>query len=243
MTQAQNLTDAVAARLAAVRETKAGNHAEAARLLQPVADARPKDAAIQLEYGNALVQSGAFEQAIAAFDRALAVNPSIAHAHSNRAFALNRLHRHVEAAESARQARAIAPTDNAAANNLAHALKMMGRFAEAAEILESIVARDPNHVEALNNLGDCRRALGERAAAAAMFDRAIEIRPNFAHAHVNRAFLSFQSGNWAAGFAEYEWRFSLGLPLQHRGEAVAWNGAPAPGRTLHLETEQGHGDA
>jgi tetratricopeptide (TPR) repeat protein len=243
MTQTRDLTNVVAARLAAVREAKAGNFREAARLLEAPAAERPDDATLQLEYGNALVQAGANEKAIAAFDRVIALNPQIVAAHTNRSYALNKLGRHVEAESAGRRAIELAPGDPAAANNLAHALKLQGRFAESAAILEPVVARDPKRLEALNNLGDCRRALGHSDEAIAIFEKAISINPDFAHAHVNRALCRLQAGEWRRGFEEYEWRFGLGLPLQHRGAAEPWTGAPEPHRTLYIETEQGHGDA
>ena len=243
MTQTRDLTNVVAARLAAVRESKAGNFREAARLLEGPAAERPNDATLQLEYGNALVQAGANEKAIAAFDRVIALNPKTVAAHTNRSYALNKLSRHVEAESAGRRAIELAPDDPAAANNLAHALKLQGRFAESAAILEPIVARDPKRLEALNNLGDCRRALGRSDEAIAIFEQAIAINPDFAHAHVNRALCRLQAGEWRRGFEEYEWRFGLGLPLQHRGAAEPWMGNPEPHRTLYIETEQGHGDA
>ncbi len=243
MTRTRDLTNVVAARLAAVQESKAGNFHEAARLLEGPAAERPNDAALQLEYGNALVQSGATDRALAAFDRVLALSPQNGTALTNRSYALNRLGRHVEAESAARRALELASDDPAAANNLAHALKLQGRFAESAAILEPVVARDPRRLEALNNLGDCRRALGRFDEALAIFERAISIDPDFAHAHVNRALCRLQAGDWRRGFEEYEWRFGLGLPLQHRGAAEAWNGEPEPHRTLYIETEQGHGDA
>jgi Flp pilus assembly protein TadD len=243
MTQPNDLSGVVAMRLAAMRESGARNFREAARILEPAAAARPKDSALQLEFGNALVQSGAMEKAIAAFDRVIEISPAAGIAHANRAYALNKLGRHAEAEVSARRAVEIDPTDNAAANNLAHALKLQGNFSEAAAILESVVARKPDHMEALNNLGDCRRALGKYDAAVALFEQAIAVNPDFAHARVNRALCRLQRGDWRRGFEEYEWRFRLGLPLHHRGAAEAWTGDPAPGRTLYVETEQGHGDA
>ncbi len=243
MTQARDLTNVVAARLAAVRESKAGNFREAARLLEGAAGQRPDDATLLLEYGNALVQSGSTDRALAAFDRVVVLSPQTAMAHINRSYALNKLGRHVEAESAARRALELAPDDPAAANNLAHALKLQGRFSESAAILEPVVARDPKRLEALNNLGDCRRALGRFDEAIAIFEQAIAINPDFAHARVNRALCRLQAGDWRRGFEEYEWRFGLGLPLQHRGAAESWNGDPAPHRTLYIETEQGHGDA
>ena len=55
----------------------AGAHAyDAHDDLEPAIAARPNDPALQLEYGNALVQAGAIAPALAAFDRVIELTPS-----------------------------------------------------------------------------------------------------------------------------------------------------------------------
>jgi tetratricopeptide (TPR) repeat protein len=243
MQTADGLSDVVAIRLSALRATHAGKFAEAVRLLAPVVEARPNDAAIQLDYANALAQAELNARALSAYDHFIELKPEIAIAHSNRSYVLNKLGQHVEAEAAARRALELAPDDSGAANNLSHAVKLQGRYEEAAAILGPLVIRDPERVEAINNLGDCMRAECRLDEAEELFLRAIRISPDFAHAHLNRALCRLQRGDYITGFREYEWRLRLGLPLQHPGDAAPWDGTPAPGRTLFIETEQGHGDA
>lgn len=243
MQAADGPIDVVALRLAALRATREGKFAEAARLLTPAAAAKPNDPAIQLDYANALAQADQSAKALAAFDRFIELKPDIALAHINRSYVLNKLGRHADAEIAARRGLELAPNDGGAANNLAHAVKLQGRFEEAAAILGPLVEREPERVEAINNLGDCLRADARLDDAEAMFLRAIRIQPDFAHAHLNHALCRLQRGDYETGLPAYEWRLRLGLPLQHPGDATPWDGSPAPDRTLFVETEQGHGDA
>lgn len=75
--------------------------------------------------------------------------------------------------------------------------------------------------------------------------RALEISPSFAEAHFNLALAHLISGDYARGWAEYEWRtrapgyadyanFPFGMPR--------WRGEPLDGRSLLVHAEQGFGD-
>lgn len=94
----------------------AGDHARAVTLLQQAAHAAPTNAgywsdlaAAQLALGSVSTDTTAFRQAVAAADRSIALSPSLAAAHFNRAAALDRLGRRGEATASYRRALAVEP--------------------------------------------------------------------------------------------------------------------------------------
>ncbi len=70
----------------------------------------------------------------------------------------------------------------------------------------------------------------------------LQLDPNLADAHLNLAQGLLRSGNFAEGWAEYEWRW------QRKGMAEAvldqprWTGSPLAGRAILLRSEQGFGD-
>jgi len=53
------------------------------------------------------------------------------------------------------------------------------------------------------------------------------------------------SGNWRAGWTEYDWRFRSRLyaKAMPRPNRPVWSGAPLPTRTLAVTTDQGFGDS
>lgn len=124
-----------------------------------------------------------------------------------------------------------------------------GRLDEALRLAEAAVQRFPeeeaawkNYVVALlwaNRIAECLEAC----------DRALARHPQSRALHLSRGFALLISGQFRAGWVEYEWR--LGLATASGGPAVSppdpslprWDGAPLAGRHILLLSEQGYGDA
>lgn len=105
------------------------------------------------------------EEAMAAYRRALELDPGLADAHVN----LGRLlHERGEAAEAERHYRlalAVRPEDATAAFNLGVALQDLGRLAEAAEAYEKALEIDRSLADAHYNLAGLYERLGQPEAA------------------------------------------------------------------------------
>jgi len=135
-----------------VLSAQQGRTAEALDLIGRAVAINPRDSNAWVNYGNVLNLSGRFEEAVASYDRALAMAPD-AGTLINRGSALQGLSRRPEALASYEQALALEP------NNIQALFKrgvILGELRYTDEALASysrVLARDPNHAEALNNRG------------------------------------------------------------------------------------------
>jgi hypothetical protein len=103
------------------------------------------------------------DEALAAYERAIALAPGYAEAHNHRAIALNDLDRPAEALASSDRALALAPGHADAWYNRGNALRELHRHADAAQSYERAIALAPDHASAHWNLADCRLILGDFA--------------------------------------------------------------------------------
>lgn len=125
----------------------------------------PESAAGWYEQGLYLEEEEAFDEALAAYRRAVELDPALADAHVN----LGRLlHDRGEAAAAERhyrEALAARPDDVTAAYNLGVALQDLGRLREAAEVYELALTLDAKLADAHYNLSGLYEELGELEAA------------------------------------------------------------------------------
>jgi predicted TPR repeat methyltransferase len=139
-------------------------------------------------YRLAVIQShfGRLSEALAIYDRALALKPDHADALNNRGNILQALRRFDEALASYDKAVAFAPRFAAALSNRGAALQELSRFEEALASYDGALAIDPAYTDALYNRGNILRELKQLEEALASYDRALAITPRHAEAHNNR---------------------------------------------------------
>jgi tetratricopeptide (TPR) repeat protein len=132
-------------------------------------------------------QQRRFDEALASYDRALALRPDHAEALCNRGATLHALQRFDEALASYDRALALQP-DHAGAvlYNRGNALKQLKRFDEALASYDRALALQPDHAEALCNRGIALHELKRFDEALASYDRALALRPDYAGALYNR---------------------------------------------------------
>ena len=106
----------------------------------------------QLRKGNALADLGKLDEAIEAFDQALAINPDYHLALFNKGTALADLGKLDEAIEAFDQALAIKPNFYEALTSKGNVLADLGKLDEAIEAYDHALAM-PNFYEALTNKG------------------------------------------------------------------------------------------
>jgi Tetratricopeptide repeat/Glycosyltransferase family 9 (heptosyltransferase) len=103
----------------------------------------------------------------------------------------------------------------------------------------------PQHAPAWNNRGNVLMALKRHAEAVESFSRAIALVPDRADAHFNRSLAQLAIGDYARGFAGYEWRWKRsGMPAVRRnyGRPLWLGGFPLERKTILIHSEQGLGD-
>ena len=170
----------------AVSAYRAGKLVEAEQLCGQVVAAQPDffDALHLL----ALVQSllGNKETALAGYDRALALVPDHAEAHSNRGLTLHGLGRFEEALASYDRALGLLPSYAEALTNRGRTLHELGRFEEALASYDRAIVVRPLHVGMHNGRGVTLHELKRFEEALASYDRALALRPGYAEALHNR---------------------------------------------------------
>ena len=128
---------------------------------------------------------GRFKQAIASYQRALAIKPDYAEAHNNLGVALRDLGKLEEAVTSCTKALKFKPDYAEAHNNLGTALYSLGKLEEAVISYTKALELKPDYVEAHNNLGTALYDLGKLEEAVTSYTKALELKPDYVEAHNN----------------------------------------------------------
>jgi hypothetical protein len=181
---------------------------------------------------------------VAAYRRAIELEPGHREARVNLGVTLLELGDVDGAVEVQRQALALDPGLAEAHNNLAAALLAQSRPEEALAALRAALAADPDAPLPHANWGVVHNRRGDLAEAAEGFRRAVALRPQVASLHLNLALTLLQATRFADGWREYEWRWrNGGAPATKPGTAQPlWDGSPLAGRRILLMAEQGLGD-
>src|SRR6185437_1345847 len=173
----------------------------------------------------------------------LAVKPDFTDAVVARGNVFYQMGRHADALAEYERALAMEPDFAYGFNNRGNALIELNRHAEALTDYDAAIARKP-FASALVNRGSALRYLGRADAAMASFDHAIALEPQMPEAHWNKALLQLALGDYANGFAGYEWRWRGATELTSRGFVQPqWAGEEIVGKTIFLHAEQGYGDS
>ena len=205
---------------------------------------RPGHAGAQAGLAAALLAEGHAEAAAGAAETALQFTPGDPHALFTLASAKLRQKWPAEALTLFDRLIAANPGHARARHNRAHALIDLGRLDEARIELHASLEHDPELKHAWATLGYLLTLEGELPAAIAACERAIALDPDFAVAQWNRGVALLLGGDFAGGFAAYEWRKRHPV-FRHHFTAMPgtpWQGQPLAGKHLLIRAEQGFGD-
>jgi tetratricopeptide (TPR) repeat protein len=230
--------------IAAAAHHRAGRLLEAERGYRRILAADPQASDALHMLGVLAYQTGRNAAAAELIGRAIALHGQNASYHSNLGLALQALGDLESAAASFRRAITLNPDAAAAHNNLGIVLTALGRWDEALACSGKALELQPDFADAHVNIGHVHRQQQNREAAIAQYRTAIRLRPDFAEAHTSLAHALLAGGDFAEGWAEYEWRWQTRsmLPGRRNFTQPQWRGQAGNGRTLLLHAEQGFGD-
>ncbi len=143
-----------------------------------VEERKKKEVNAFLQKGVAFYDQKNYEEAIAAFDQAIRLDPNDNFAFNIKGLALYELGRNEEAIAAFDQAIRLDPNNSAAYNNKGASLDELGRGEEAIAAYDQAIWIDPNISVVYNNEGDALYELKRYEEAIAAFDQAIRIDPN-----------------------------------------------------------------
>jgi tetratricopeptide (TPR) repeat protein len=220
-----------------------GKPEEAARALEEAVRVKPDYAEAFYNLGNVLQTMGRRDEALAKYREAARLRPKYGEALNNLGLLLTEAGKHGEAAVILQQAVRLRPQAVEGHNNLGLAYTALGRFVEAEACFQEALRLDPSYVEAHNNLGSVYKEQGRLEEALACYQLALWLDPQSASTHYNRSLALLQSGDYAEGWKEYEWRWKRKQAPRRTFRQPRWDGSPLEGRTVLLWCEQGLGDA
>ncbi len=183
---------------------RGGNATLTMRDCKRLPDRNPADAIARYNQATELLGLGRYEEAVAGYDRAIALEPRRAASHVNRGLALQHLGRYEDALASYDAAVALDPSSADAQTDRGTALENLGRIEEALASYGAAVALDPKSSIARFNQGNALKALGHLDAAVACYDRAIALSPEHAPTHVNRGSALLSLGRFGEALSSYD---------------------------------------
>ncbi|MGE0359597.1 MAG: tetratricopeptide repeat protein [Vicinamibacterales bacterium] len=156
-----------------------GRPAVAVSHFRASAERRPQSAAAHYNVGTALTSAGLFDDAIAAYERALAIDPRYAKALNNLGDTLMATGRISDAVPRYEQAVALDPAMAESRNNLGAALWRRGDYARAERELREALRLRPGYADAYFNLGHLAIRTKDVVAAGRYFRQAAEAKPEW----------------------------------------------------------------
>jgi hypothetical protein len=109
--------------------------------------------------------------------------------------------------------------------------------------LSPAVSLSPTLINVYRVLGTAYHKAGNMTDAINAFERLIAAAPNDADAHVCVGISRLLLGDLQRGWPEYEWRLKTKYFMNEPPTGMPrWDGQPLNGKTILVNTEQGHGD-
>ena len=194
---------------------------------------------------------GKLDEAIANFDEAIHLKPNDVSAIFNKGNAFKEKKLFFEALTSYDEVFFLYPQHFKAYTNRGMVLQELGRPHDAIASYTKAIEINGDFAEAYSNRGNAFKQIVEYDAALADYSAAIGIKPDYADAIYNRSVLNLLQGNYAAGWAEYEWRSRVSVVYRDSllGHAditteflVRNSRSDFNGKTVFVASEQGVGD-
>src|SRR5215208_3858173 len=165
-------------------ELARGRSTEAAMVLEQAARKDVRSALAFLNWGEALKSARQYDKAIAAFKRALVLQPHYVDALNSLGAVYVELEKAEEAEDYFKRALSFNPKHVMARNNFGVLLKSKGLLAEALSEFEAASAADPTYAMAFFNAGTVLKDLQKTEAALRALEQAVQLRPDLAEAHL-----------------------------------------------------------
>lgn len=219
-----------------------GRQDEAADCFLKAMQVQPAFSDAYLSLGKLRCAQAHFQDAAVVFRSALLLQPENAAAYNGLGVALKGLGQMEMALNAFRQALNFSPDSAEIHNNLGNALKSLGDLAGAAASYRTALQLNPDNARTWSNLGNTLQATGEIDGALACLEKAVALQPDFAEGHWNLGVACLLTGNYLAGWREYEWGIAAGQRIFPAFSQPRWQGEKLAGRTILLCGEQGFGD-
>lgn len=220
-----------------------GNLGGSELLLKQIVKKTPQNSEAWRLLSVVAAQQDDYELALVRIEKSLLANKRNAIAHSNRGNILLSMGHLTDSIEAYKVAIKLAPNYAEAYSNLGNALQVKHDYQQAIDFYKRAIEIDCNNSDFMINLGNAYFRVGSCSDAIDTYRSAIQQSPNNPNAHFYLSLAEFSSGNFHAGWAEYEWRWASkevdSTPL--KTSKPVWQGQSFEG-CLFVWSEQGIGD-
>jgi serine/threonine-protein kinase len=151
---------------------------------------------VQLAIGTLNRRTGAYLEAVSAFQRTLELDPGNVDAYIGLGLTYDSLGRTAEAEQAFHHAVDIAPTCWNCYNSLGVFLNKQARYGEAVQAWEKVTELTPDNVWGYMNIGAAYLSLGRFAEANESFRRGLKLAPDNADLYSNAGTVSFFQGHF-----------------------------------------------
>lgn len=159
---------------------------------------------IQNNLGNALAQSGRFDEAISAYQNAIRISPSYTDAYTNLGTALQGKGDLGGALNIYQQALALQPRDEQIYYNIGIAQSAAGDMDAAIRAFRQAWQLHPDYADAANNLGITYARIGNLDVAIQVFRQLLQVVPDDPDGHFNLGLALAKSGKRDEALREYQ---------------------------------------
>ncbi|MFB8797460.1 MAG: tetratricopeptide repeat protein [Microcoleus sp.] len=154
--------------------------------------------------GDACFFENRYEDAIAAYNLALQIQPDLADTWNNRGVVLTRMQRYSEAIASYEQATTIRPNYPDAWNNRGVVLLELQQYPEAIACYEKAIQAKPDYADAWNNRGVAFSKIQEYEQAVISYNQALQIKNDYTDAWNNRGVALSKLQKYEAAIDSYD---------------------------------------
>ncbi len=203
---------------------------------------QPDSPDLHCHLARVLYQSGSLELAAEWYQRAVALDPKRYEVYNDLGLVLTNLGNYGAAIESFRRSLRLNPRSAKTIASLGYLFECKGDLISASGAYRDAIKLDPQLHAAYADLGYVLFGLGELGEAADCFHRLRALRPDSAEATANLGLIHLMQGDFAAGWAEYESRWQVGLADDRKMTQRQWKGEPLNGERILIHAEQGFGD-
>jgi tetratricopeptide (TPR) repeat protein/serine/threonine protein kinase len=211
-----------------LRATQPQRWPEAVRHLMAAVVLRPDSPGAHLNLGNALLDGGQVDEAIACYRHALDLDPKYASAHNNLGNALKARGKMDEAIGCLRKAIELDPNFTSAYSLLGSILGRKGQLDEAIACLRKAIALNSRHASTHADLGDALAVKGQLDEAIACYRKALELDPRYVVVHYRLGMVLGKKGQVDEAIACFRQAIQLDAKFARAhgslGEALATKG-------------------
>lgn len=187
-----------------------GQYAQAEQVYVQILRQEPENTNVLCLLGMVARGQEKLEEAIACYQKAIALKPDFIEARFNLGNALSASQRREEAIACYQVLLELQPSHAGAYSNLGLLYHQQHQIEESKRAYEQAIAIDPHQVESLYNLGNLYKTEQDFDQAVSYYQQALNLNPNFAQALLN------------LGNTLQEQEKVMGINLKRRQEAIAY---------------------